>query len=1343
MRISHFTVTFIALCLSFLTGPLRGQGSHPFRHLNVDNGLSSNYVVDIAQDYQGFIWIATESGLNKFDGTEVTVYNTQNSALSSNELNTVYCDPSTRTVYIGTQRHGLCVYDCVSQQFTACYNSQNGLLSSDVTDLSRAADGGIWVTHYHLGVEHFDPKNHTFTPWRMSDIAHFEGTSWCSRDDGNGHLYVGHDGQGMSLIDLKQRTCRSFTHQDDPHSLPGNIVHCIFIDRDHRVWVGTNNGLALFHPEQGTFTTFRHEEGNPHSLLSNYVYDIGQADDGRLWVCTQMGGVSILDPQALSSGDVRFDNIGAGQRDGISSANARCFFQDSFGNIWIGNYRQGIDFLSYERPIFRTLLPTGSSTDASGANQVWSLAVDNRSLLWAGCENRLVAFDGEREAFTLELTGLASPNTHVNALYKDRKGLLWLGLYNDGVLTCDPATRRLTRIASPNPALDVRDFHEDADGTIWVATLNGLYICRNGRLERRDDITRQLPDRMVNRILRDRKGNLWVGTFGKGIVAFNPAYKLICALDETNGLGSNAVNDCLVDRQGGIWIATRNGISCLPDPSRPKDCRLYSGKQGLVNVHVRALAEDRDGEIWLSTNGGISRWNRKEQQFENYTSDEGVPKGDFMDGAVCTDRNGQLCFGSQRGVCSFSPTDIDRPRRLSPVVITEVRSFSSTGDMKNLERILPLADGQTIRLAHDENTFHIAFNVMDYTRSRQVEYAYLMEGLHTAWFENGNDHRVMFRNLPPGTYTFRVKARLRNQPWSTDETSVSIRILPPLWLTGYAKLFYLAVGCLLLYLALRFYKHRLELENRLKLERHQHENDRKLNDERLRFYTNMTHELRTPLTLILGPLEDLLQDKTLSPGHANKLSAIRDSSVRLLNLINQLLEFRKTETENRRLCVERADLGKLVQEIGLRYKELNSNARVDFRLSIAPTDTTLYFDPDVMTIILDNLLSNAIKYTPQGSISLSIATETTDGTRHTVIRISDTGHGISAEALPHIFERYYQEDSPHRASGTGIGLALVKSLVSLHQGTIDAKSTPGEGSTFTVSLLTDNFYPDALHKESRTDAVPPEAASDEQPETTDDNRPIVLVVEDNADIREYIRSSLADRYNVVTAADGQEGLDAAQQQIPDLIVSDIMMPVMDGVTLCRLVKEDVQTSHIPVILLTAKDSTRDKEEGYAAGADSYLSKPFSAGLLISRIDNLLNNRRRLARLIGSQQTEEPGQEETDALRKLSKLDRNFLEKVNRVIEENMSLERMDIAFIADKMCMSHSTLYRKVKALMNISVNELVRDAKMRHAATLLESGEYTVTEVSDMTGFSSVPYFRQRFKEKYGMSPSEFMKKK
>lgn len=792
-----------------------------------------------------------------------------------------------------------------------------------------------------------------------------------------------------------------------------------------------------------------------YSFLSNYVYDIGQADDGRLWVCTQMGGVSILDPQALSSGDVRFDNIGAGQRDGISSANARCFFQDSFGNIWIGNYRQGIDFLSYERPIFRTLLPTGSSTDASGANQVWSLAVDNRSLLWAGCENRLVAFDGEREAFTLELTGLASPNTH------------------------------------------------------------------------------------------------------------------------------------------------------------------------------------------------------------------------------------------------------------------------------------------------DENTFHIAFNVMDYTRSRQVEYAYLMEGLHTAWFENGNDHRVMFRNLPPGTYTFRVKARLRNQPWSTDETSVSIRILPPLWLTGYAKLFYLAVGCLLLYLALRFYKHRLELENRLKLERHQHENDRKLNDERLRFYTNMTHELRTPLTLILGPLEDLLQDKTLSPGHANKLSAIRDSSVRLLNLINQLLEFRKTETENRRLCVERADLGKLVQEIGLRYKELNSNARVDFRLSIAPTDTTLYFDPDVMTIILDNLLSNAIKYTPQGSISLSIATETTDGTRHTVIRISDTGHGISAEALPHIFERYYQEDSPHRASGTGIGLALVKSLVSLHQGTIDAKSTPGEGSTFTVSLLTDNFYPDALHKESRTDAVPPEAASGEQPETTDDNRPIVLVVEDNADIREYIRSSLADRYNVVTAADGQEGLDAAQQQIPDLIVSDIMMPVMDGVTLCRLVKEDVQTSHIPVILLTAKDSTRDKEEGYAAGADSYLSKPFSAGLLISRIDNLLDNRRRLARLIGSQQTEEPGQEETDALRKLSKLDRNFLEKVNRVIEENMSLERMDIAFIADKMCMSHSTLYRKVKALMNISVNELVRDAKMRHAATLLESGEYTVTEVSDMTGFSSVPYFRQRFKEKYGMSPSEFMKKK
>lgn len=1349
------TISILLLAQSFLT-PTQAQENYVFKRFNVGNGLSSNYVVDIDQDKQGCIWIATESGLNKFDGTEVTVYNTQNSLLSSNELNAVLCDTLHNTVWVGTQRYGISVYDCRLQRFTYIYNSTNGLISNDVTDLSHAADGGIWITHYHLGLEHFDPDTGQFTPWHMSDIKGFEGKSWCTCDDGQGHIYVGHDGQGMSLIDLNTRACRKFLHSEsDPKSLPGNIVHTIFVDRDRRVWVGTDNGLALFDPHTGTFNTMRHDNANPHSLISNYVYDIGQSDDGRLWVCTQMGGVSVLDPKENADIDktapelVHFHNIGTGQGKGIASSNTRCFFQDSFGNIWIGNYRQGVDFLSYERPLFDILAPSVYQGKILSDRQVWSIAFDDRSRLWAGGENKLVVYDGTNPEDIIPLTGYASPNTHVNAIYKDSHGTLWLGLYEDGILQCDPDTRRLTRIKSPKRHLNVHAFQEAPDGTLWVATYDGVYVCRNGKLEAREDINSQLPDRMVHDILRDADGNLWTGTFGKGLVKFDRNGRLLFTLDETNGLGSNAVNHCLFDSKGGLWVATRNGLAHLPDPAQPAQTELYGDKEGLKNVHVRAVIEANDGEIWLSTNGGISHWDSRKRHFDNYTHDAGVPQGDFMDAAACKGRDGRLYFGSQEGVCSFLPTDMTRMQSIAPVVITDIRSYSSEGNQKNREHIVPRPDNGRISLPYDENTFDIAFNVIDYTQSPQAEYAYLMEGLHTAWFETGNDHRVMFRNLPPGDYVFHVKARLRNQPWSDRQASMVIRITHPWWSSWWAKAVYLLLACVILYTIIRVYKHRLDLESRLNLERHQHENDQKLNNERLRFYTNITHELRTPLTLILGPLEDLLSDKTLSPKHANRISLIRDSATRLLNLINRLLEFRKTETENRRLCVERADLGKLVQEIGLRYKELNTNNKLDFDIHCEGRHV-LYFDPEVVTIILDNLISNAIKYTPEGRITIRIDSKEEEGMpRTTTVSIGDTGYGISPQALPHIFERYYQEKGDHQASGSGIGLALVKALVELHQGTITAESTPGQGSTFTVGLLTDNVYPEALHREHPAESRPEPA---QHPATCDEGeaeeaRPILLVVEDNKDIRDYIRSSFDDRYEVLTAENGSEGWDIARQRIPDIIVSDIMMPVMDGISLCRLVKQDVSTSHIPVILLTAKDSARDKEEGYAAGADSYLSKPFSSTLLGSRIDNLLDNRRRLARLITAAHANagdntEP-QPEGEAVETLSRIDRDFLDKVNRIIEENLNMERMDMAFIADKMCMSHSTLYRKVKALTGMPLNELVRDAKMRRAAELLDSGEYTVADVSDMTGFSSVPYFRQRFKEKYGMSPSDYMRRK
>ena len=710
-----------------------------------------------------------------------------------------------------------------------------------------------------------------------------------------------------------------------------------------------------------------------------------------------------------------------------------------------------------------------------------------------------------------------------------------------------------------------------------------------------------------------------------------------------------------------------------------------------------------------------------------------------MDGSTCITPDGTLFFGSQNGACYFNPRELSSPREVSPVTITQFFIYNKQTESRDTRLPVPISN-RIVELPYNQNTFNISFNVLDYTQSSQVEFSYMLEGLENAWYSTQGDNQVTFRNIPHGNYVFKVKTRFRNQEWNENAAQLTVVIAPPLWLTWYAKLSYVILFIFALYALLRFYKRKLDLESSLEVERKQSLNKQELNEERLRFYTNITHELRTPLTLILGPLEDLLSDATLSPKHANKISIIHDSATRLLNLINRILEFRKTETQNRKLSVAKGDLGQLVQEVGLRYKELNPNNKVNYHIHIETEDTEIFYDADMITIILDNLMSNAAKYTSEGDITLSLRSVEENQIKYTEISVSDTGHGIDAEALPHIFDRYYQAKSKYQASGSGIGLALVKGLSELHEGILKVESAVDTGTTFTLRLLTENTYPNAIHAQHDMEKKPMDAEETTITDTPTENHPIVLVVEDNADIREYSRSSFTDIYEVITAKDGKEGWELAQVRIPNIIVSDIMMPVMDGIELCKRIKEDMRTSHIPVILLTAKDSLQDKEEGYASGADSYLTKPFSAKLLHSRINNLLETRKKIASLLALADTQ-PKQE--SAVSSLNKLDNEFLQKITQIIEENLEMEKMDIAFIADKMCMSHSTLYRKIKGLTDMSANEFIRKVKMRKGVELLMSGQYTISEIAYMIGFSSVAYFRQCFKDEYGMSPSDYVKQK
>ena len=557
-------------------------------------------------------------------------------------------------------------------------------------------------------------------------------------------------------------------------------------------------------------------------------------------------------------------------------------------------------------------------------------------------------------------------------------------------------------------------------------------------------------------------------------------------------------------------------------------------------------------------------------------------------------------------------------------------------------------------------------------------------------------------------------------------------------------LFVLAI----VYLALRIYQRHLRLKFELKAEKVHHEKEQKLNEERLRFFTNITHELRTPLTLILGPLDDISHSSDITKAVKHKLAVIHQSAVRLNELITQILEFRKTETDNRQLRVVKANVVDAVHEVSLKYEELAQKPDVAIKFVAPENPIMMYIDKEVIAIILDNLVSNAIKYTDQGNIDISVERRRS-GEHHLVdITVSDTGHGISAKALPHIFDRYYQENGTHQASGTGIGLSLVKKLVTLHHGEVKVESNLEQGTSFIVTLDENEIYPDALRGDENASAKLQgnDAASgvlnlEEAVLSVENGKPLLLVVEDNREILDYVAESFVDEFDVLKAGDGREGLALALDKVPDVIISDVMMPNMDGNAMCRALKKDIRTSHIPIILLTAKDSFEAKEKGYDSGADSYITKPFTHSLLRSRILNLLQQRRRDKMLIQESKETNLAQKKEQLRESLNKVDQEFFDKLNKLIEENISGD-VDVNLISSNLAVSTSTLYRKMKALTGISTNEYIRKYKMQYAEHLLLEGKYSISEISFMVGMNSVAYFRRCFKAEYGEIPSEYLKK-
>lgn len=1319
------------------------------KQLGIEKGLSNNYVVSIAQDKQGFLWFATEEGLNKFDGTRFITYlkneDLTRQGITGNELNCLLDDPQDSILWIGTQRAGLNAYDYVNNTFL-CYRHDDenpeSLITDDVTKIVAATDGNLWITTYWRGVDYFDKKAGKFIHYNTQTVPGLASDNiWSVVDGGDGKLYMGHVHHGFSVLSLKDKKVKNFMYDpEDPVSLPGNGVTCIYKDLSGNIWLGTDRGLALFNPEAENFIHFHHsEDGVPHT-----VFDIRQFDGNKLWIAMEFGGIAILDltqRMFLSPDQVRFQYIKEGDDEySLSNSTVRCLFQDSFKNVWAGMWGGGINFLSHESSYFNVysyspIQHSGSSLNNKTAS---SVCVARDGKLWIGTDGGGInVFDkGKRVAVYKEDTGDLTDNS-IQAALCDSEGNLWFGSFMGGVDFYDVKKKSFHQIfPKDKTGEDVRALYEDAE-YVWIGTSNGIYKVRLHDKGIADHYT--VENNLVRCISKDNLNRLWIGTFGGGLGVFDEHFQCVKLFNVTSLFPSNTINTVYMDSQNRMWIGTGEGLVCFPS-SQSWDYKVYRSEEGLSNVHIRAITEDNHGNIWVSTNKGISCYIAVKNSFYNYGRWDGVPIVGFMSGSVTHDYDGNIYFGSLNGLCRFNPEMVLAKREAPSAIMTGLRIFVPISERKSEEKMIELHGCPAVRLSYMQNNFSVTFNIQNYALADQVEYAYMLKGLENSWYTVTDPNNVTFRNIPPGNYCFQVKTRIRNQEWADEIASLDIRIDPPVWLTWWAKLFYILSGVSVLYFILHAYKKKLDMESLYELEKKNHEQEQELNNERLRFYTNITHELRTPLTLILGPLEDMQKSNSLSGKDSQKISVIHQSAIRLLNLINQILEFRKTETQNKKLCVSRDNLAALVHEIGLKYKELNRKPEIDFCLEIEQEDMSLFFDKEVVTIILDNLISNAIKYTEKGTITLGLHQVVRNNIHHTEISVSDTGFGIAPDALPHIFDRYYQEGSEHQASGTGIGLALVKNLVVLHEGEIRVESSLNVGSTFYVSLLTDNTYPHVLHADSTEKTSDEKDEKEENIEPVHSGKRILLIVEDNRDICDYIVESFSDDFEVRTAANGEQGLEQALGCIPDIIVSDIMMPVMNGIVMCRKLKEDLRTSHIPIILLTAKDSLQDKEEGYQVGADSYLTKPFSATLLHSRIHNLLESRKLLAERFNTNSI--LIDKRAAVTESMNKLDNEFLEKINKLIEDRLSSEKIDIGYLSDAMCMSNSTLYRKMKALTGLSTNEYIRKIKMQYAERLLLEGKYNISEVAFKVGINSTVYFRQCFKDEFGMAPSDYLKK-
>jgi len=1354
------TIFVIFLLISSLFSLYAGKIQFSFEKFPYNEKLPANSVTRIYNDKEGYMWFGTNDGLCRFDGYDIKVFRSSASTpfkLSNNEIQCITEDNDQR-LWIGTYE-GINIIDKKNYSIKKLDNKyvRNEWINSILTD----SKGFIWIGTSTNGILRLNPVTGNFVRYstdKNSSIKLKANNVTNIYEDHQGRIWISLWKNGLCLVDQSRKHIY-YTSKIGVNNNPFRV----FQDKDGILWVCTwGDGIYNMLVKSDTEISIKPIvlAKDSEKKVDNIVYSITQDDkNGYIWVVTY-SGLSMIEKEANGKYKIFYTNSFF---DETSNILFHEISKDRKGNLWIGSVGDGLFKLDFNKlsienyPLneFKTLLNVQSYvTRFCQTNSGEVFIVINRIGLFH--------FDQKTGKVSRPTDNVVrSMNSISTILNVKSKNEIWVidegedlihifKSLNNGDLI-QTKVLSLSRFQNQGERITTTtSLFEDSKGNVWIGTNNGLF------LKPSNSSVKFISSKIfnVNTIGEDKENRIWIGTDKKGLFVFTPlkntkklSYSIIRKNLNIKNYQSSSIQSICCKKNGDVYIGTKEGCIYFYN-QKTHIASDISGQYGITDEGILDIIEDNEGFLWFTTIKRIIRYNPKNHAATYFSKADGLLVSSFFKEALIKLKSGQVLFGGNKGICAFNTANLNTTSKFTKhlVAITDILVQNrSIFDDENSQHFN--SEKKRVTLKYNETNLGIEFSALNYTAASKIQYAYKLSGIDDNWNYVGNNRRyVNYANIPEGNYKFMVKASDENGIWSNQITSLEIVILPPAYRTWWAYMLYLIILCACGFFILRTLANRIRLRNELKISRIEKEKSEELAQIKLRYFTNISHELLTPLTIIMLLIEGL-QKKY----HADstQFEIMKDNVIRLKRLIQQILVFRKTESGNMKLKIQQNDIVGFINSIcQSNFKPLVLEKEVKLTIDSELESYMAYFDPDKLDKIIYNLLSNAFKHTPKGG-SIDVKISFISRAAETVMRlsVSDTGDGIAEEDLPHIFKRFYISSTSDQSQSHGIGLALTNDLLQIHKGNIEVKSVLGEGAIFTIEIpVSIGAYSETELSTDETIPVEiPELAeptmSDENTNGSENSETIkeftILVVEDNRELKNIIVNNFNLKYHVLSAENGVEALKIVHGNEIDLVISDVMMPEMDGLTFCKLLKNDVETSHINVLLLTAKNTTEDRIDCYNAGADSYIAKPFELAVLDSRAKNLIRKRR--------QKTEsfQKNQEINISSMEYGSIDELFLKQAVLKVEEKLSDDTFDFDQFAVDMATSKSTLHRKLKSLTGLSPGEFIRSIRLKHAVQMLSNNMGNISEIAFAVGFNDPKYFSRCFKIEFGHTPREYQESK